>query len=329
MNNNELYKSMMAFTQAYKDVLAPLNQRLFGFFESDAMKSALSKMGETAKRAAFQNAISPALQESLLSIKDSYSNLAESIDFGQGIGESIKPIFADFHVNTMFQLSRTARTEMTRSLTSCFANAQYEGAMDVLNQALKAKTVMASDVAFIKTSDYAEMFASEISFPRGMVTSLKALNKVTANDIANNTELRYDTETQQFISAEGEINSKGLNVVCSGKTVFNSIQDELFSENELIDFCSFLSRTPMLAFKSDTGQKIYDFLKELFFSGEKSIDFDHEIYYHCRSHKITDQAFTYDQMLKAPHGLPWLVDSTRPEGQIIISRTPEQELKRK
>ena len=61
----------------------------------------------------------------------------------------------------------------------------------------------------------------------------------------------------------------------------------------------------MLALNSGTGQKIYKMLEELYCNGIYSISFDRGVYYHCRSHKKADMPFTFDQMLKAPHGLPW------------------------
>ena len=304
-DNKDIYKLLIESAQAYSEALASLNQRVLQFFEREAVRTALSKLSLPISSGVPTDIISPDVWERLESIAHSYTELLGNNDFGYMISESLQSGIADLQISTLFHISQSAQTPMMHDLEDCFVNAHYAGLVDVLNKFMSLTLIDAPDVAFIKTSKLVDVLSSELIYPRGFLSSLKNLSDATANDIVDNEDLQYSTENNKFLSADGEVDSTGLNVICSGKVILNQATGELFSESELVDFCSFLSRTPMLASSSDTGRKIYGFLQDLFHSGEKSTRFDKSEYYHCRSHKNTVQPFTYDQMLKAPNGLPW------------------------
>ena len=305
MPNKSSYKQLYAFAENHSNALASLNKSTLNFLESKEMKRALMTMASKFTTFVPSVTVSPALQESLESIIRSYSELFGKYDFGHSIGESLRASLSSVQVSSLVQISQSVQTAMIHDLAVCFANAQYGGLVDVLNQTMSSAIISAPDVAFIKTSELVSILSPELVYPRGLSTSLNALSKVTATEIADNVELSYSTGRNKFLSTDGEADSVGLNIICSGKEIFSTATEELFSECELMDFSSFLSRTPMLALKMETGQKIFEFLRELYSSGTQSVGFDKEIYYHCRSHKGDVQPFTYDQMLKAPHGLPW------------------------
>lgn len=59
-----------------------------------------------------------------------------------------------------------------------------------------------------------------------------------------------------------------------------------------------------MALSNPTGIKIRDLIIELFNNGSKTIDFDEEYFYHCRKHIKNRMPYTFEEMLKAPHGIP-------------------------
>ena len=305
MTDKDIYKSLISFSQANSDALKPLNLKTMNFFASDAMTIALNSLSTAIKASVPSAALPLSIMESFLSITHAYTKLLGEYNFGYSLNESLSSVLASLQVNTMFQLSQSHQTVMIHDLASCFANVQYGGLVDILNQTMARSVIEAPDIAFIKTSDLVRVLSDELVYPRGLTQSLRILNRKTANDISDNEELAYNTMKNRFVSSEGEVDSKELNIICSGKEVLSVPGGELFTESELINFCSFLSRTPMLALNSGTGQKIYKMLEELYCNGIYSISFDRGVYYHCRSHKKADMPFTFDQMLKAPHGLPW------------------------
>jgi hypothetical protein len=97
------------------------------------------------------------------------------------------------------------------------------------------------------------------------------------------------------------VDLKSMNIVCAGKDVFDS--GELFSEVELMNFISYLARTPMVAGLNATGQIIYKWLESMYRKNENSISFDRKTFYHCRSRKAEEMPYTSEEMLRAPFGL--------------------------
>lgn len=305
MNDEELYKSMLAFAKAYSDALKPLNSKTMRFFSSDAVSNALKTFSVAAKLSIPKDSPSPEILQEIQSISHSYTQLMDEYKLGSSMSKSLNAVVADLQVNTMLQLSQSLQTEMVQNLSACFANADYNGLIDIINDTLARPHIEAPDIAFIKTSKLIDSIKKELVLPRGFSSVIKALNKSTAEGIADNSEIVYDTGRKLFISGSGDTDAQGLNIISSGKDILTQTSKELFSESELIDFMTVLSTTPMLALSVETGKKIFELLNELFLNGEKSIGFDRPIFFHCRSHKSDVMPFTYDQMLKAPCGLPW------------------------
>lgn len=73
MADRDIYRPLLAFSQAYSDALAPLNQRTLNFFKSDAMRNALLTMASAIKTVAPIDIVSPTIQETMKSISRSYS----------------------------------------------------------------------------------------------------------------------------------------------------------------------------------------------------------------------------------------------------------------
>lgn len=305
MNDEELYKSMLAFAKAYSDALKPLNSKTMRFFSSDAVSNALKTFSVAAKLSIPKDFPSPEILQEIQSISHSYTQLMDEYKLGSSMSKSLNAVVADLQVNTMLQLSQSLQTEMVQNLSACFANAEYNGLIDIINDTLARPRIEAPDIAFIKTSKLVDSIKKELVLPRGFSSAMKTLNKSTAEGIADNSEIVYDIGRNLFISGSGDTDAQGLNVISSGKEILTLTTKELFTESELIDFMTLLSTTPMLALSVETGKKIFELLNELFLNGEKSIGFDRPIFFHCRSHKSDEMAFTYDQMLKAPFGLPW------------------------
>ena len=221
------------------------------------------------------------------------------------LSDRIIPSMVSLHMDSLIAMHNSFQTNMIRDLKTSFATADYRGIIGILNETMSRPTIMASDVAFLKTSGLVDAIGDDLKRPMGLATSLRNLNIITANDISFNGSLEYRTEEAVFKSKSGEVSSKTLNVICSGKHIFTSPDGEVVNENELIDFCSLLSRTPTLAMMDDTGKRIYEFITTLFKTEENTIGFDRNTYYHCRSRKVAQMPYTFDEMLKAPHGLPW------------------------
>lgn len=314
------YKGLIEISKQYRKALKSLNYQTINFMQSDEMREALKTISRIIDQ------IHPQIETTAFSlshiIKETipqYNNINVAIaDSLHDFASRYKELFntykgTDLTVNMRLELERSQlssiaqlcychETPMIHDAIGCFANAQYEYLPGIFNKALAGTTIGAADIAFIKTGTIIPIIDSELVYPRGFKTALKKLDKYTARDLSDNSNIEYDLKENQFKSPESNVNSKGMSVICAGLEIFGS--DDLFTEVELMDFVSFLSRTPMNAGFTETGQKINEWLKELYEHHINIISFDQDIYYHCRARNIDAQPYTFDEMLKAPYGIP-------------------------
>jgi hypothetical protein len=233
-------------------------------------------------------------------LAEQYRVLFCSYDF-IGLSESTRNAIQESQFSSLIQLALSHETEMIHDLIGCMANAQYEYLPSVFNNAMAKDTMGAADVAFLKNGRLIPLIESELVYPRGLKTSIRGLTVASAVDIADKPDISYDNKKNEFLTSEASINSKGMNIICTCREIIGT--GDLFTEVELMDFTSVLSRTPTAAGLCETGMKIYSWLEDLFKQGYV-VDFDCELYYHCRSRQKNSMPFTFDEMKKAPHGLP-------------------------
>lgn len=297
----DIYKPLLAFSQSYSEALKTLNLQMLSMYSSKELAKAISPLTEILSTRDFTPIVSNSLSDALSEMSKSYATLFA----GRELSERVISSLVSLHMDSLIAMSSSYQSSMIKALAASFATADYSRTIGILNETMNCPTILASDVAFLKTSGLVDAIGGELKLPRRLTTSLRDLNKVTAHDISSNGILEYRTGEGIFKSKSGEASSKALNVICSGKYIFIQPNREVVSENELIDFCSLLSSTPTLAMMDDTGRKIYKFINSLFETGENTIDFDKNTYYHCRSRKADLMPYSFDEMLKAPHGLPW------------------------
>lgn len=251
--------------------------------------------------------VSPAhrLQGIALDVNRQFSELFKSVDLGVSLSDSMKKSLIDIQTGTLMQLSLCYDTSFIRDLTRCFTQASYHELPKIINFGISQPIIGASDVAFLKTSKLVTILDTELQFPRGFKTSIQHLRNDTADDLADNGDISYDTKTNRFISADSSVKSSEMNVLCAGRKLMTMENgDELFSESELADFQSCLSRTPMLALTNDVGKRILEWISYLKGKQSYQTGFEKSVYYHSRNRKCDTAPFTADLMMKAPHGLP-------------------------
>lgn len=299
-NKNDIYKSLLTFSKASSEALKALNlQALSMYTGEESLKAVIpltARIGEN-----YLSGVSNSLSKTLSEMMISYAKLFAA----NSLSDRIIPSLVSLHMDSLMAMNNSFQSNMIKALTASFATADYRKTIAILNETISLPTMKASDVAFLKTSGLVAAIGTDLNTPKGLATSLRDLNKATAGDISLNGSLEYSTRDSVFKSKSGEADSRVLNVICAGKSILTQHEKEIVDENELIDFCSLLSGTPMLAMMDDTAKKIYAFIKTLFESEENTIDFDKSIYFHCRARKADQMAYTFEEMLKAPYGLPW------------------------
>ncbi|MDO4807003.1 MAG: RES family NAD+ phosphorylase [Coriobacteriales bacterium] len=285
------FDALLKFSTANSHLVSELNLTALGIFMEGVGRTVESSSPDL-------NANMQRMLESLHPIAMRYNNLVPRENL------AIVPILEQISLSTAALLSSMPKTELSSTLTDCFAQARYDAMPSVLSQALSAETLAASDVAFMKLSKLTLLMDNRIAYPKGFKTSLNWLNVQTAADLSTGLDVSYDTRDNLFRHGESAIDSRGLNVVSAGKAIIRDENAELFSESELIDFVSELSAAPMMGMMASTGKRIYDWLKNLYQVGNYSAGLERDVYYHCRARDKDDMPFTFDEMKAAPHGIP-------------------------
>lgn len=303
MNDDTLNKALKEFAKSLKinSIVFPNEQSIAATKEFVEL---LKEVGAKIQPFESKDAVPSSIKEAFKALSLSIGNLGELPIFESG-NNALKQALVGLQADTVLRLSESYETPMIAELKKSAINLSFDGAIETINRTLKQSCIGAADVAFIKNAKLTEVFKDELLYPKGFRTSLDKLNKATATEIAANGLLKYDSNSHQFITDKGQTDSKGLNIICSAKGILRDSQEELFTEVELVDFSSFLSANPMVGATSDVGKRIYEFLQYLFRSQTQNTYLENQMYYHARSHKQDEMPFTSEQMMKAPHGLPW------------------------
>lgn len=300
-----LTKSIQKIAFDNKEYLCELNTNSLQFFNSDGFRNSMKHLSELMSvisgKSLQQN---DSLQKSLKHFAERYesviSNATNHFDYDALANKVLK-----MSLSTSALLTQSNYSPMIDELIKTFAQADYSAFASIINSNLSKPIVQGSDIAFLKLSEFTKYYETELELPYGLKTSLEKLNKRAAIEIIGNSGIRYDIKSNQFMGTDSQLKSKAVNVVCDGKTLLcNNGEGELFTELELMDFVSALSRTPMLGIGNTTGKRILSWLQELYLNGSYNMGFDCEIYYHCRSRNTESMPYTYDEMMRAPYGIP-------------------------
>ena len=191
-------------------------------------------------------------------------------------------------------------SSMIEQVAKCIASLNLDGCIASIQKTVDNSSIIMPDYSFLKTSPLMKSIKKEIDMPYGFATDIKHFNYSSAKQVANNKFIVFDSQKRAFISGNKKVTINELNSICTAVKFFGTLNDnELFSENELIDFMSFLDQTPKLALSNPIGQRI----NQVIHSIRDSIEFDKEFFYHSRPRQKTETPFVWGQMLKAPYGI--------------------------
>jgi|LSQX01.2.fsa_nt_gb hypothetical protein len=189
---------------------------------------------------------------------------------------------------------------MIDNVAKCLAALNIEGCVEAIQDTIDQSSIIMPDYSFLKTSPIMKSVQKDLFFPYGFATDIRNFNSSSAKQIANNCNISFNTQTRCFISGDYFANTREMNTICSGVKFLGAIGDnEVFSENELIEFMSFLNETPKLGMSNETGIKILNLVRNI----EHSISFDREEFFHSRPREKDQAPFIWSQMLKAPYGV--------------------------
>lgn len=306
MSNNEMYKNLIGmlnlFSENTKRILEGIN--IEGYEKAQNVVSQYTKSLSITETQMGMNLIDGQVGAELVSqvskmLHESYVNSSTISTYPI---EMIKT-FADLQASTAVMASLNGATSMLKDVQIYFAASNLDGCVKTIQKALNENFIAMPDLAFFKTSNLMRGLKSEISLPSGFVTDIKNLNKASMVRLFNNGLISFKSDEHVFVceeNSEASATVQEMNVICGAENVFALISDEeMFSEDELMKFMSYLDSKPMMAMKNEVGIRIFNLIKEF----PSIITFDNDRFYHCRARNVEEAPYVWEQMKKAPYGV--------------------------
>ena len=306
----------MTLAESYMNVseaLAQLSEaakKTVGQINMDGMTSALKIVAKQLKP--FEN-MSGLLNSALkaaqvqMSIQPMISKMIgqkyiEANVFGKG---SVASQLADIQSNLAVLASLPTATRMLKEVQLGLANSNISACVGALQNSLNGISMGMPDFSFFRTSELIKSLGQDLSLPTGFASALSDLNKSSAERLAYNDNIVYRNDIRRFVSVTNtndKATSSELNVICRAEDFLEVTEyEERFTENELMNFMSYLDENPMMAMKNEVGQRIYNLINEF----PKVMDFDRDSYYHCRARLKNEAPYVWEQMRKAPYGVTY------------------------
>ena len=280
--------SMIEFLSQISDA----NRRAMEQINLDAISQALNAASSVIENLCSLETVVKSISESL---KENYNQINAIASISSDVLSDMIALQASIAVTASLYNST-----MINNVAKYVAALNLEGCIDSIQSAVDKPTIIMPDYSFMKTSPLMKSVQNRIVFPYGFATDIKNFNSRSAKQIADNKSILYNSQERAFISDGKNVSVSEINTICTTVRFLGVIGDsELISENELIDFMSFLDQTPKLALNNPTGQKINQIILNI----HDLIGFDREFFYHSRPRKKTETPYIWQQMLKAPYGV--------------------------
>ncbi len=280
--------SMIAFLSQISDA----NRRIVEQINLDAIEQAVN-----ASNAVIDNLSN--LESVFESISNTLKMHYEQINAIASMSSKLISDMIDLQASVAVAASLYDST-MIDTVAKCVAALNLDGCIASIQTAVDKPTIIMPDYSFMKTSPLMRSVKNSIRLPYGFATDIKNFNCSSAKQIADNKSIIFNSQERAFIADGQSITVSEINTICTTVRFFEIIgESELFTENELIDFMSFLDQTPKLALNNPIGQRINQIILNI----NDFIGFDREYFYHSRPRKKTEPPFVWGQMLKAPYGV--------------------------
>jgi hypothetical protein len=232
---------------------------------------------------------------------DLFRNIYIESNVLSGYSTGIVKQLSDLQSSAALMASLNGATEMIKEVQKSLAASNITGCIQAIQATLDKTQILMPDMALLKTSDLLQGLRTDIKFPSGFLSDMKGLNKSAAIRLADNDQILYRSDLREFVNEESEAKAtvSEMNVICGAGAVLEFSSEETFTENELMDFMTYLDDSPMMAMMNEVGKRIFSVIAH--FSG--IISFDKEAYYHCRARKKDEPPYVWSQMKAAPYGV--------------------------
>ena len=314
--DNQVEELIMADKNNLNDVLAILSQlskttksmlksiNIQGLSETQKIVSQNAKLVQIGN---VQSNIGVQLLKPYLQMKSQASEMFRNSYANSGLLSN----YSAPHIHKFAELQATASilasipntTGMIKDIQVSLAASDISGCIKAVQEILDNTKIAMPNLTLLKTSKLLESLKEELNLPIGFATDMRRLNKSSAVHLLNNDKISFRSDIHRFVNennSESTATVPEMNVICSAKDVLElSGFDEIFSENELMDFMNLLDESPMMAMNDNTGKKIFNAVGKML----KTISFDKNEYFHCRARGVDEAPYVWEQMKTAPYGI--------------------------
>ena len=169
-------------------------------------------------------------------------------------GEVAKQL-ANVQSVTAVMASLPTATQMLKDVQLGLANLSVTACVSAIQKSLDSTSISMADVSFIKTAELMKSIRTELNMPVGLATAISELNKSSVERLAYNNSIVYRSDERKFVSITNEndyANSRELNIICKSEDLLEiANSEEVFNENELMNFMTYLDEMPMLAMQNE------------------------------------------------------------------------------
>ena len=217
-------------------------------------------------------------------------------------------------------ISMSVQTPLVKTFGRAIGNLDPGICLEALGNTLNQPSILSSDLAFLRTAEIGKDLVGQIDMPTSVSKALAEMNLLTARNLISEEGISFHVQNGRYVNTSAErfdddhaeiseqstASSSQLNFIayCQSTIKRSSEEEQIVSAKELMDFMCFLEKQRTLALEHGTGRKIRAWIQDLWNSGELTIDFDREIYYHTRARDESRAPYVMSEMMSAPSGVP-------------------------
>ncbi len=178
---------------------------------------------------------------------------------------------------------------------SMLTQSSFSSFLSVYNKPI----IEAQNLAILKLDNTLKTTVSK-NLPKAVTAAVNGININAAIRLTNSDIYSYDTNQRVLFVEDNTMKCasiKSFNIIVSFLELVNR-----FTEEEMLEFHTFLCNHPLAGFQHPIGQRIAQYVQEL--SNEDLIGFDTEVYYRGRKCDQDQRPWSEQELKQAPYGIP-------------------------
>jgi hypothetical protein len=194
-------------------------------------------------------------------------------------------------------ISASISTPMIEALNSSVAAFDYQGIAKSITSAFEnTRITEAANIALLANSRQLTSLVAS-SFPRGLKTAIKNIDRQTAQVLSQSTSLQFDFNCLNFCIDGNQANNASIE---AAKLLAHSLLlFDKFTDEDMVSFLNHCAMHPGLQLKHTVGRRLYEIVR----NWSSFIDFQQDEYYHARKLDADTCPYSENEMCQTPRGM--------------------------